>query len=358
MLGLRAGERLLLTLESAGITRVAYAGTGPQPTSARARLQVVSNETLLSLEEPFLLLPADLVVDAAILDDPSKLSSAGPIRLMSPREEPLVVSSAEEWLERLGEDEAKSGQRFAIRLTGEDETRRAESALLASLTKPSDGVFSRHIHRRISLALSRRLSRYRVTPNHLTALVFAIGVLSGPIAAQGTYLAFCAGAFCYWLAAVLDGCDGELARLKFLQSPVGAWLDTITDDAVCLSYVTGMYLGLFRSAAHPFWFWIGLWAICFYVLTLVPRYYVMSVRSGSGDYQKMAAETRSSPKAWWSKLMLFAREVIFRTDFLPSLALITAILGLVPTFAVAFAAGAVASSIDSFVLLSTYRRTL
>jgi 1L-myo-inositol 1-phosphate cytidylyltransferase / CDP-L-myo-inositol myo-inositolphosphotransferase len=232
----------------------------------------------------------------------------------------------------------------------------AERILLASLVKPTDGVISRNLNRKISMFFSRRLARYDVSPNHVTLVVFLLGIASGPLAYRGTYEGFVAGGFCYWFSAVLDGTDGELARLKYLGSPLGAWLDTITDDVVCLSYVVGVYLALARNLDQPHYKWFGIVGTTFFLATVLPRYYLMARVSGSGDYQKMAADVRPTDHGLLSRVALGLRDVVFRTDFLPFYAFMTAIFGVVPAFALPFAVGAVASSVDTAISFVAYRR--
>jgi len=351
MLGLTVGERLLLTLAKAGVRRIAFAGTGPRPFSPRARLEVVPLESA-SGNDPFLLVPADLVVDSSLVQSPEKLSQSLPLRLLPSSAWSGIAADPDRWLKDLGPGEAGSGRGFAVRVTDHSAAALAERSLIASLHKAADGVISRNLNRKISTAITRRLAPFRIRPNHVTVVVFLVGILSGPFALLGTYLGFAAGGFCYWFSAVLDGCDGELSRLKFMATPLGAWLDTVIDDLVGLSYITGMYVGLSSTAVHPYWTWIGIWAVTFYLLTLLPRYYIMAFRSVSGDYQKLAAETRPSEARGLGRVMLLLRDVVFRTDFLPFAAMVTALAGVVPVFAVPFAAGTVASCVDSWVTLA------
>jgi phosphatidylglycerophosphate synthase len=232
----------------------------------------------------------------------------------------------------------------------------AETLLLRALVKPADGVVSRRLNRRISTSITRRLVRLPLEPNHVTAVVFAIGVLSGPFAGAGTYLGFALGGFCYWFSAVLDGCDGEISRLKYLGSPLGAWLDTVVDDLVGLSWLLGMYWGLHRGAAHPWWLWIGAGAIGCFLLTIGPRYWLFATRVGAGDHQQLAARTRPRDSGLVARVGLFFRDVVFRTDFLPFAGMVTAACGVVQVFAAAFAAGSIAGVIDTVVTLVRVRR--
>ncbi len=111
------------------------------------------------------------------------------------------------------------------------EARVAEERLFAALGKPTDGFLSR-FDRRVSTALSRRLARTAVTPNQITWVSIAVG-LAGALAIAAPGRGIClAGTLLVWLSAVLDGCDGEIARIKLLSSPAGARLDLFGDHVV------------------------------------------------------------------------------------------------------------------------------
>jgi len=124
----------------------------------------------------------------------------------------------------------------------------AEAWLLRSLIKQREGFMSRHFERRISLALTRRLASTAVTPNVMTVVSVMIGLASAPFflsASAGWQLA---GALLLLAHSILDGCDGELARLKFLQSRRGAaldfWGDNIVHVAVFGSIAAGWSLAV------------------------------------------------------------------------------------------------------------------
>ncbi|HEY4229055.1 MAG TPA: CDP-alcohol phosphatidyltransferase family protein [Thermoanaerobaculia bacterium] len=111
------------------------------------------------------------------------------------------------------------------------EARTAEDRLFAALGKPTDGFLSR-LDRRVSTALSRRLARTAVTPNQITWVSIVVGLAGAlAIAARGRWICV-AGTLLVWLSAILDGCDGEIARIKLLSSPGGARLDLFGDHVV------------------------------------------------------------------------------------------------------------------------------
>lgn len=198
--------------------------------------------------------------------------------------------------------------------------------------------------------------RTTVTPNQITAVVFSIGVCSGPLMViVGGYWGLFIGALLYYLSAILDGCDGELARLKFLGTPLGAWLDTVGDDIVGLSFLLGLYTVLFHQS--PLWAWIGVFAILFYLLTLIPRYYVLAVYLETGDYQKLAvAKHRPKDVKGIARTIQFFEDSVFRIDFFSFAAFVTALLNIPELFASVYALGCMAAAIDSLVMFSQHRK--
>jgi CDP-L-myo-inositol myo-inositolphosphotransferase len=114
----------------------------------------------------------------------------------------------------------------------------ARRRLLSSLTKGGhDGFVSTYLNRRVSVRLSARLAERSVTPNQITVASF-LGALAGAgLLALGHYPAGVLGALLVQLSSITDGCDGEIARLKHLATPRGAWLDTILDRYADLAVV-------------------------------------------------------------------------------------------------------------------------
>ena len=117
-------------------------------------------------------------------------------------------------------------------LTTRADAARAETWLLRSLIKPQETFASRHFERRLSLALTRRLARTSVTPNAMSLIMIAVGLLAAPFFLSASPYWQVAGALLFLSHSILDGCDGELARLKFLESRRGARLDFWGDNIV------------------------------------------------------------------------------------------------------------------------------
>lgn len=138
-------------------------------------------------------------------------------------------------------------------IEGAQDVRTAEQWLLRGLIKPDEGFMSRHFERRLSLALTRRLATTGVTPNAMTLVSLTIGLLAAPLFLSATASLQLAGALLFLAHSIIDGCDGELARLKFMESPAGAVLDFWGDNLVHTAVFTGMAVGwcLHTGAVWP-----------------------------------------------------------------------------------------------------------
>jgi uncharacterized protein (TIRG00374 family) len=133
------------------------------------------------------------------------------------------------------------------RVNTEENRQAAERKLDRWLVKPTDGIYAR-LNRRISIPISRQLIKFPVTANMVTIFTLGVGFASGSFFARGGYWDTLIGAFlCLW-ASILDGCDGEVARLKLQESAFGCWLETVCDYLFYLFLFVGMTVGLWRSS--------------------------------------------------------------------------------------------------------------
>lgn len=130
----------------------------------------------------------------------------------------------------------------------------AERTLLDSLKGGLEGFVDRHFNRKCSKWITRALLQTPLTPNGVTVLAALVGLLSGAVFALGGYAAGIGGALLFQLSAILDCCDGEVARLKFMESPFGEQLDVALDNVVHV----GLYAGMGWAAYQSGWGGVAL----------------------------------------------------------------------------------------------------
>lgn len=131
-----------------------------------------------------------------------------------------------------------------------------EIRFLRGSGKSQDGLVSRYLNRPISRRVTRLLLRFPTTPNAWTLLIFAIPIAASFILVHGSYWSFLWGLILFQVFSVLDGCDGEIARAKFLESEGGRRLDDLFDILSNILLVVGLGFGLSRQAnlaSHSGW---------------------------------------------------------------------------------------------------------
>ncbi len=141
---------------------------------------------------------------------------------------------------------AREGRARTVDVTGlswldvdtPDALREAERRLMRDQgRKTRDGPVARHLNRPVSRWLSRYLLRTTVTPNQISLASWMLSCVAAGLMAVSGYPALAIGGALAQLASVIDGCDGEIARLKWSQSDFGGWFDAVLDryaDAVLL----------------------------------------------------------------------------------------------------------------------------
>jgi len=127
--------------------------------------------------------------------------------------------------------------------------------------KTRDGPVSRHLNRPVSRWLTRYLVDTAVTPNQISVVSWLLSCVAAGLFAVGGYPALAAGGALGQLASIIDGCDGEIARLKHSQSEFGGWFDAILDRYADAFLLFGLTWHQFSSDGSPLALVIGFAAI-------------------------------------------------------------------------------------------------
>jgi phosphatidylglycerophosphate synthase len=127
-----------------------------------------------------------------------------------------------------------------------EDLRNARRALRRSLVKREDGPVSRYLNRPISTRLSILVAPLHPNPDLLSALALGVGLVAAWLLARGNGVA---GGLLVWAASVLDGMDGEVARLQVRASPAGALLDGVLDRVADAAILAGLAAWAVRDGA-------------------------------------------------------------------------------------------------------------
>ncbi len=216
--------------------------------------------------------------------------------------------------------------------------RRAERQLVWSLRKSADGIASKLLNRRISLPITWMIARTPVRPNHVTFIALLCAIAGGIVIARGGYTAGVVGMLLVELGSIIDGVDGELARLHFQFSNRGQWFDTIADDIANIAYASGVTISLHAAGvewAAP----LGVLALCAFAATQLTQYMLIRFVYRSGDLAAI-------PWAMQSTELLSSRGVaafipkLFKRDFVVTVMVVLAVLDRLDVVLLSFSTGA------------------
>ncbi|MBV8437624.1 MAG: flippase-like domain-containing protein [Silvibacterium sp.] len=228
----------------------------------------------------------------------------------------------------------------------------AERKLDQWLVKPTDGVFAR-MNRRVSIPISRQLVKLPITANMVSLFTLGVGFLAAIFFARGGYWNMLVGAILSVWASILDGCDGEVARLKLMESAFGCWLETVCDWLYYLFIFSGMAIGLskaFRPATFTVWgIMLVFGAVMSFLVTGLGRHKLAKDRPEEylKIWQANAEKRRSNPILYIGRHM----EFIIRRCFLPYLLLFFALLNIMKA---AFAGAAIGTNVVWLMSLYSY----
>jgi phosphatidylglycerophosphate synthase len=224
---------------------------------------------------------------------------------------------------------------FVMPATDDAARRRAEGLLLDSLIKPTDGLISRKLNRPVSLRVTRALLDTSLTPNQMTGIAAVFGAASVIAVALGGVEWLFGGAVLLHVQSVLDGCDGEISRLKYIRSRAGEWMDQLFDDFVNLGFFSAAGFALSR-AGLPWALGVTLAGMALHIAYQVALYTALLTRGGgSGSVTSIRWSGQKDPTAAQSapgrgNLLTMIRdgiEICARRDFFCFLWLPAAALG-------------------------------
>jgi choline kinase/phosphatidylglycerophosphate synthase len=174
---------------------------------------------------------------------------------------------------------------FWVDIDTQKNLRKAEKLLLTSLKKKTDGLIAKRINRKISLQISKFLCEYNIDPNFISVFCFLLGILSGVLFA---FQSFILGGIIAQIMSVLDGVDGEIARLTMKESQFGGFLDSILDRYADAFIILGMTYVVYMDTGN-LWIWlVGCIALIGSPMSMLAKekYHALTGRTYLLEYDK------------------------------------------------------------------------
>ena len=238
-----------------------------------------------------------------------------------------------------GEDVSHARARLVLRTLEPPDVEVAEQTIRRSSYKPTDNKLAR-FNRRMSLPISIALIRTPLTANQLSVALVAVGFYSAWLFSLGHYWAGVLGAFLSLAASVLDGCDGEIARLKYQESALGCWIETFGDYSYYIAIFVGMTVGAVRFTGWPIFYWFGAIALAGTLVAFAFLIYLRTrITAGRPERLHSIAKQRfKSDPTWWSRIIWRISFVATRSA-MPYGIMALALVGLTPLVVVLAAIG-------------------
>jgi phosphatidylglycerophosphate synthase len=139
-----------------------------------------------------------------------------------------------------------------------DAEKKIEQPSGTSLDSP---IIDRYIIRKISGFITGFLVRTSVTPNQVTVISLIYGLIAAVIFSFGGHTHTITAGLIFFLCIVFDQCDGEVARIKNMETEFGRSFDIIVDSIVSAAIVAGITFALYKASGSGFHIIIGLLAI-------------------------------------------------------------------------------------------------
>ena len=133
--------------------------------------------------------------------------------------------------------------------------------LLQNSGLDNDSFMDKTVTRFFSRKLTIFFLKTPLSPNMITILSLFIGLISAIFFTQGTHQNNMIGAALLLLSAWVDCTDGEVARLKFLESKIGGKLDIICDNLVHFAVFFSIGIGLYQSTGDNIFILLGSLAV-------------------------------------------------------------------------------------------------
>ena len=201
--------------------------------------------------------------------------------------------------------EVSNGQaQLALRITTPADLAAAEQTIRRASYKNTDAKLAR-FNRRMSLPISIALIRTPITANQLSVILVLIGFYAAWLFSIGQYFAGVLGGSLSLAASILDGCDGEIARLKYQESALGCWIETFGDYSYYIAIFAGLTIGAVRQTGWEIFYWFGGVGLAGTLLTFGLLIFLRNrITAGRPEKLHDIAKTRFKAKpSSWSRIV-------------------------------------------------------
>lgn len=115
-----------------------------------------------------------------------------------------------------------------------------------------------YLYTKLSKPISKILVKTRMTPNQITIISGIFGLFGAFFLTQSGYINLIYSAIFIQLYTILDLVDGDIARIKKLQSQFGKWLDVYFDKLNDFFIILGLSVGVYSRSGEVVYLYLGI----------------------------------------------------------------------------------------------------
>ncbi|HIJ49805.1 MAG TPA: CDP-alcohol phosphatidyltransferase family protein [Nitrospinae bacterium] len=138
-----------------------------------------------------------------------------------------------------------------------EDFKRLHEAQVSGSGLSHDSPITRILSRPASRLLTRMFLNTPISPNQITLISFFLGLVSAFLFLQGSYETSIIAAMLLVLSTWVDGADGEIARLKFMETDIGKKLDIYCDNIIHFLVFTAIGCGVYFKTGESIFLYLG-----------------------------------------------------------------------------------------------------
>lgn len=252
------------------------------------------------------------------------------------------------------------------RIRSSDDCKAGQNILTKSLRKPlgrdADGLVAYAINRPCSLQISKRIANSKITPNMVTGFGLILGIGAAGLMYTAIPALMVTGVILWQISSMVDGIDGELARMRMSPSHKGEWFDTVADDVTNIVFMFGLGHAMAIHSDNQIYFLIAC-VVCALMVIAVSWFYSEFRKMGIASHnhfewgfeaenKENKREEKRNPIRKVLDLIAGGFAWIAKRDFYTFLIMVLVIVGLVTPAYYVMLAGASCVGVGSLFALS------
>ena len=175
---------------------------------------------------------------------------------------------------------------------------------------PSRNNVVEDLYSKLAKLITPYFLKTNLTPNHITIISGTFGVIGSLLLLNNQHLHLVLAAILIQLYAVLDLVDGDIARIRNLQSTFGMWLDIFFDKLIDFLLILSLTLGIYFETNEDGYLFIGigLMGIIFFnqfIMVLNDTYFKISRDNNTVEEYKVTYSKSHINRLIFSGITLF-----------------------------------------------------